>query len=326
VQWKHYTVPMQKGDPGLDSWPNLDAARHGGAQVWTVGAYDPDTKLYIFGTGNATPAYTPQTRAGDNLFTCTLVAVDIDTGKMKWYYQTSPHDTHDWDSTQTPILADLMFNGRMRKLVLMATRNGYFYVLDRTTGEHLITRKIGLVNNYASGVDPDAQPRLTARGEVIRNPNKDATIAGSLVNSDVTNYPPPTFSPDTGLFYVHEQNGLHIDYLMEPDPRGSMGLGGTSGGASFSFGSDLDAIDYKTGKVKWRHDLTEAAVGETSTAGGVLFLSNSGGIEALDAATGRALWHSEIGPLSSPPETFLLDGKQHVLATGASGLYMFVLN
>jgi alcohol dehydrogenase (cytochrome c) len=219
-----------------------------------------------------------------------------------------------------------MFNGRMRKLVLMATRNGYFYVLDRTTGEHLITRKIGLTNNYASGVDPDAQPKLNARGEVIRNPNKDATIAGSLVNSDVTNFPPPTFSPDTGLFYVHEQSSLRIDYLMEPDPRGSMGLGGTTGGASLSFGSNLIAIDYKTGKVKWRHELTAGAVGETSTAGGVVFLSNSGGIEALDAATGKALWHAEIGPLSSPPETFLLDGKQHVLATGATGLYMFVLN
>jgi alcohol dehydrogenase (cytochrome c) len=105
-----------------------------------------------------------------------------------------------------------------------------------------------------------------------------------------------------------------------------MGLGGVGGGASFQFGSDLDAIDYKTGKVKWRHELTEAAVGETTTAGGVLFLSNSGGLEALDAATGKPLWHAEIGALSSPPETFLLDGKQHVLATGASGLYMFVLN
>ena len=209
---------------------------------------------------------------------------------------------------------------------MMATRNGYFYVLDRTTGEHLITRKIGLVNNYASGVDPDAQPKLNARGEVIRNPNKDATIAGSLVNSDVTNYPPPTFSPETGLFYVHEQNGLRIDYLMEPDPRGSMGLGGTSGGASLSFGTDLVALDYRTGKPKWRDELTGGSVGETSTAGGVLFLSNGGGIEALEAATGRALWHSDIGALSSPPETFLLDGKQHVLAAGASGLCMFVLN
>ena len=158
-----------------------------------------------------------------------------------------------------------------------------------------------------------------------RNPNKDATIAGSLVNGDVLNYPPPTFSPDTGLFYVHEQNSLRISYLLEPDPRGSMGLGGTGGGGGASWPTYIDAIDYKTGKVVWRHEVANS-VGLTSTAGGVLFLSGAGGIEALDAATGRPLWHSEIGSLTSPPETFLLDGKQHVLATGSSGLYMFELN
>jgi alcohol dehydrogenase (cytochrome c) len=325
-QWRLYSTAQNEGDPGLNTWPSLNAARHGGGTSWIPGSYDPDTHLYMFGTGNPTPAYTQGRGDGDNLYTSCLLAVNIDTGKIVWYFQTSPHDTHDWDSTQTPILADMMFNGRMRKLVMMATRNGYFYVLDRTTGEHLITRKIGLANNYASGLAEDAQPQLDARGQVKRNPHKDASIAGSLVNGSVTNYPPPTFSPDTGLFYVHEQNGLGIDYLMEPDPRGSMGLGGTSGGGALSFGSNLDAIDYKTGKVKWRHELTNAAVGETTTAGGVLFLSNSGGLEALEAATGRALWHAEIGALSSPPETFLLDGKQHVLATGASGLYMFVLN
>jgi alcohol dehydrogenase (cytochrome c) len=325
-QWRLYSTAQKEGDPGLNTWPSLAAAQHGGGTSWIPGSYDPDTHLYMFGTGNPTPAYTQGRGDGDNLYTSCLLAVNIDTGKIAWYFQTSPHDTHDWDSTQTPIITDQMFNGKMRKLVMMATRNGYFYVLDRTTGEHLLTRKIGLVNNYASGVNPDDQPHLNARGEVQRNPNKDATIAGSLVNGDVTNYPPPTFSPQTGLFYVHEESSLRLDYLMEPDPRGSMGLGGTSGGASFSFGSNLVAIDYNTGKPKWRHELTAGSVGETSTAGGVLFLSNSGGIEALDAATGRALWHADIGALSSPVETFLLDGKQHVLATGATGLYMFVLN
>src|SRR4029079_1966910 len=142
-----------------------------------------------------TPAYTQGRGEGDNLFTSCLVAVNVDTGKMAWYLQTSPHDTHDCDSTQTPILADALFNGRMRKLVMTATRNGYFFVLDRTTGESLVTSKFGLTNNWALGID-QGQPR--------RNPNKDATIAGSLVPSSITNYPPPTFSPDTGLFYVHE--------------------------------------------------------------------------------------------------------------------------
>jgi alcohol dehydrogenase (cytochrome c) len=318
LQWTFYTVPQNAGDPGVETWASLDAARHGGGMTWIPGSYDPDTKLYIFGTGNPTPAYTTGRGDGDNLFTGALVAVNVDTGKMAWYFQTAPHDTHDWDSTQTPVLADMPFNGRMRKLVITTTRNGYFFVLDRVTGERLVTSKIGLVNNWASGLDAKGQPK--------RNPNKDATIAGSLVNGDVTNYPPPTFSPDTGLFYVHEQNSLRISYLMDPDPRGSMGLGGTGGGANLGWGTNIVAIDYKTGKIVWRKEINGGSSGLLSTAGGLLFLSDGPNVEAWDAATGKGLWYSQIGGLSSPPETFMLDGKQHLLATGAGALYMFVLN
>ena len=318
VQWILYSTPQNPGDPGLDTWASLDAARHGNGATWIPGSYDPETNLYLYGTGNPTPAYTQGRGEGDNLFTSSLVAVNVDTGKMAWYFQTSPHDTHDWDSTQTPILADMPFNGRMRKLVMTATRNGYFFVVDRTTGQHLLTSKFGLVNNWATGLDAKGQPK--------RNPLKDATIAGSLVNGDVTNYPPPTFSPDTGLFYVHEQNSLRISYLMEPDPRGSMGLGGTSGGGNLSWGTFIVAIDYKTGKVVWRKEINGGSSGLLSTAGGLLFLSNGPIVEAADAATGKGLWYSQIGGLSSPPETFMLDGKQHLLFTGANGLYLFVLN
>ncbi len=125
--WIFYTVPMKPGDPGLETWPNLDTARHGGGQVWIPGSYDPETKYYIFGTGNPTPGYTGAGRKGDNLFTCSLVAVHVDTGKMAWYFQTSVHDTHDWDSAQTPILIDTTIDGKPRKLVSTAARNGYFY-------------------------------------------------------------------------------------------------------------------------------------------------------------------------------------------------------
>jgi alcohol dehydrogenase (cytochrome c) len=325
-QWRLYSTAQKPGDPGVETWASLDAAKHGGGTSWIPGSYDPETHLYLFGTGNPTPAYTQGRGDGDNLYTSCLLAINIDTGKIVWYFQTSPHDTHDWDSTQTPIIADLPFNGRTRKLVMMATRNGYFFVLDRVTGEHLLTSKLGLVNNYASDISPDSRLHLDKRGQVIRNPNKDATIAGSLVNGDVLNYPPPTFSPDTGLFYVHETNSLRISYLLEPDPRGSMGLGGIGGGGGASYGTFVDAIDYKTGNVKWRHQLTNGSVGLTTTAGGVLFMSNGGGIEAIAATDGRPLWHSEIGNLTSPPEVFMLDGKPHVLASGASGLAMFVLN
>ena len=324
-QWRLYSTAQNPGEPGVETWASLDASRHGGGTSWIPGSYDPETHLYIFGTGNPTPAYTAGRGDGDNLFTSCLMAVNVDTGKMAWYFQTSPHDTHDWDSTQTPVLADLPFNGRVRKLVMAAERNGYFFVLDRTTGEHLITTKLGLVNNYASAISPDSPLHLNARGEVQRNPNKDALIAGALVNNDVLNYPPPTFSPDTGLFYVHEQNNLRVYYLTDPDPRGSMGLGGTSNGASLSWPTYIDAIDYKTGKVQWRHEIANS-VGLLSTAGGVLFLNDGNGIAAWEAKTGTPIWHAQIGNLSSPPETFMVDGKQVVLATGANGLFLFQLN
>jgi alcohol dehydrogenase (cytochrome c) len=133
IQWKFYTVPMKAGDPGLDTWLNLDAASHGGGNVWVPGSYDPETHLYIFGTGNPSAAYTSQKRGpGANLYTCSIVAVNVDTGKMVWYYQNSPHDTHDYDSAQTPILIDGVFNGKPRQLVINAARNGYYFTLDRS--------------------------------------------------------------------------------------------------------------------------------------------------------------------------------------------------
>ncbi len=327
LQWSFYSTAQNPGEPGLETWASLDAARHGGGTSWIPGSYDPETHLYIYGTGNPTPAYTAGRGDGDNLYTSCLIALNVDTGKMAWYFQPSPHDTHDWDATQTPALVDMPFNGKMRKLAITAMRNGYFFVLDRVTGEHLLTSKFGLVNNWASGIATDAKLNLDAKGQPKRNPNKDALIAGSLVNNDVTNYPPPTFSPDTGLFYVHEQNSLRVYYLMDPDPRGSMGLGGTGGGGvGLNYGTNLVAIDYKTGKVAWRHELQGGSVGLLSTAGGVLFMANGPDFEALEAKTGKPLWHSQIGALSAPPETFMLDGKQHVLATTGGSFFMYVLN
>ena len=181
----------------------------------------PRTKYYIFGTGNPTPGYTGAGRKGDNLFTCTLVALHVDTGKMAWYFQTSVHDTHDWDSAQTPILIDTTIDGKPRKLVSTAARNGYFYTLDRVTGKHLVTSKYGSTTNWALSQRPT--------GEIDPNPAKEATIPGSLVSpveGGVTNWPPPAYSEDTGLFYVQEHNGFNLLYLTDPDPRGSMGLGG----------------------------------------------------------------------------------------------------
>jgi len=327
LQWKHYTVPMKKGDPGLETWPSLDAASHGGATTWTVGSYDPDTHFYILGTGNPTPAYTPQSRAGDNLFACTLMAINVDTGQMAWYYQTSPHDTHDWDSAETPVLVDGEFNGKPRKLVLQATRNGYFFVLDRVTGEHLLTSKFGESANWSKPLNKNGQP--------YPDPAKDSTVPGSLVspnNGGITNWPPPAYSPQTGLFYVPEHDTYSIYYLTETDPRGAMGLGGKEEDAVGTTRNSIDAIDYKTGKIVWRHVFPGESgqgggAGLLVTAGGLLFGGDTGGnFVAYDPANGKALWHSHIGTVTNAPETYLLDGRQYVLVSTGDTIYAFSLN
>ncbi len=326
LQWKLYTVPMNPGDPGVETWPSLDAARHGGAQPWLPGAYDPETKLYIFGTGNPTPAYTPGRgdENMDNLFTGSLIAVNVDTGKMAWYYQTAPHDMHDWDSAQTPVLADAMFKGRMRKLVMTAARNGYFFVLDRTTGEHLLTTKYGSATNWVKTLDEKGRPK--------RNVEKDPTIGGSIVSPSAggtINWEPPAFSPDTGLFYVGEDNIYSIFYLLDTDPRGSMGLGGHLESRAGTGGSFLTALDYKTGKAAWRYKYEGGAGGGggvLTTAGKVVFAGDGvGNIVAHDALTGKALWHSKIGGVTNPPQTYLLDGRQYLLVATNDTLWAFVM-
>ena len=326
LEWKTYMVPMKAGDPGLDTWPSLEAARHGGGQAWVPGVYDPETRLYILGTGNPTPAYTGVSRKGDNLFTCSLVALHVDTGKMAWYFQTSAHDTHDWDSAQTPILIDGTINGRPRKLVSTASRNGYFYTVDRVTGEHIVTAKYGTATNWAQVLRPT--------GVVEPDLSKSATIPGALVSpveGGVTNWPPAAFSPRTGLFYVHERNGFNILYLSDPDPRGSMGLGGKIRTPVGSAPSYLTAIDYATGKAEWRHafpGVTGAggSGGVLATAGDLVFTGDAGGnFVAFDAANGTPLWHSRIGSISNAPQTHLIDGRQYVLVAVGDTLYAFAL-
>jgi alcohol dehydrogenase (cytochrome c) len=324
LQWKHYNVPMEKGDPGLDTWKSLDAARHGGAQAWVNGAYDPETNLYIYGTGNPTPAYTTGTRGeGINLFTCSLIAVNVDTGKMAWYFQTSPHDMHDYDSAQTPVLFDGEFKGKHRKLVMTASRNGFFFVVDRVTGEHLLTSKWGKETNWANTLNKFGGPE--------RDKGKDATFAGSLAspNSGGTiNWQPPTFSPDTKLFYVPENDSFSIFYLTDMDPRGSMGLGGKEEADVGSSGSYLTAIDYKTGKIAWRHPYYGhgGGGGLLSTAGGLLFASDGeGNLVAHDANDGKPLWHTRIGNASNAPQTFMLDGRQYVTVATGDNIWSFVM-
>ncbi len=325
VQWKFYSVPMKKGDAGLETWKNLDAAQHGGGQMWVPGSYDPETHLYIVGTGNPSPAYTSKSRGeGDNLFTCSIVAINVDTGKMAWYYQTSPHDTHDSDSAQTPVLVNGEFNGKPRKLVVTASRNGYYFTLDRVTGQHLVTSKYSDTVNWAKGLD--------SKGAPVRDPAKDFDIGGALVspaNAGITNWQPPSYSPDTGLFYVPQNENYAMYYLTETDPRGAMGLGGKEEVGLGSAASYLTAIDYKTGKIAWRHRYPGnggSPNGLLSTAGRLLFGGDLGGnLVAYDPANGNILWHTHIGQVSNAPETYMLDGHQYVLVASGDTLFAFTL-
>ena len=330
LQWKFYTVPMNKGDPGLETWASLDAARHGGAQVWMPGSYDPETHLYIFGTGNPTPAYTAMVRAPrdvhTNLYTCSVVAVNVDTGKMAWYYQTSPNDTHDWDATQPVVLVDGRFAGKPRKLALQASRNGYFFVLDRATGEHLLTSQYSDAANWAASID--------ATGQVVRNPAKDNTVAGSLASPDnggATNWYPPSYDPQTGLFYVVVHEVYAMYYLTNTDPRMLVGLGGSEQDVVGSLGTHIAAIDYQTGKLAWRYRLEGgyAGTGLLTTAGGLLFANDGAGSLVALGLAGRKppvpLWHAQIGGIENAPETYTVGGRQYVLVTAEGTVYAFSL-
>jgi len=330
LQWKWYGTPQKAGDPGLDTWKNLEAAIHGGGHPWIPGSYDPETRLYIMGTGNPTPAYTsaPRGEGLENLFTCALVAVNVDTGKMAWYYQTSPHDTHDWDSAQTPVLIDGEFGGRQRKMVLTAARNGYFFVVDRVTGEHLLTSKFSESANWA-------EPQLNAKGQPVRIPSKDHHVAGALVssaNQGAANWPPPSFSPQTGLLYVPTAETYALYYLTETGAQGALGLGGKDERGVGTAGSYLTAIDYKTGRIAWKRRYrtnlnTGLGTGLLTTAGRLLFAGDvSGNFVAYDPDNGTPLWHTQLGaPTTNAPQTYMADGKQYVLVASGDTLFAFSL-
>jgi alcohol dehydrogenase (cytochrome c) len=326
VVWRWNTTPRQ-GESGADTWPDEYAMSHGGGMPWLPGTYDPDLNLYYLGTGNPQPVLTGQSRAGDNLYTCSIVALNPDTGKMAWYFQVTPHDTHDWDAAQTPVLIDGVINGQPRKLVAQASRNGYFVLLDRTNGQHILTTRLIDSANWAQEVN--------AKGQPIRNPAKDATVPGTLVSPNTggaTNWPPPSFNPETGLLYVGTTQNFSILYLTDIDarPQGWAAAERNLG----NVGSALKAIDYTTGKVRWSHPLamtptgsTGGAMGLLSTAGGLLFGNDGGGnFVAYDPMTGKPLWHAGLGTnTSNGPETFLLDGRQYVVVGAGDALYAFAL-
>jgi len=321
LQWKWWSEPMKKGDLGAESWPDEYSMRHGGGMTWIPGTYDPELKLYYVGTGNPNPVMAGQSRKGNDLFTCSIVALDIDTGKMKWYFQASPHDTHDWDSSQTSVLFDGTVDGKPRKLLAQANRNGYFFVLDRETGKNVLSYPFLETMNWSKGVD--------ANGSPIPKTEKEPQVSGVLVSppsGGATNWPPPSFDPETGLFYVGTSASYSVFYLTDTDPHPE-GYGAAER-ASGGLGSTLRAIDYHTGKTVWRHDFGGGGTtGLLSTAGKLLFAGDgSQHLVAFDPANGKILWHAGLGGnVANGPETYLLDGKQYLVVGAGDSLYAFTL-
>jgi len=319
VQWRWYTEP-DPGQPGSETWPkDSDAILHGGGMTWMTGTYDPDLNLLYWGTGNPNPVLAGAARPGDNLYTCSIVALNPDTGKLVWAFQPSPHDVHDWDAVETPVLFNAEFRGKPRKLLAQASRNSFFFVLDRTNGEHLVTAPF-IDQTWASGVD--------SRGRPIAKPDSAPSPDGALVeptSDGGTNWMAPSFDPQTGLFYVNARRCFSVYYLT------------TSGKAEGWAGRDrilwanstLRALDYKTGKVVWNHELGngETIAGILTTAGHLLFTAdNSGNLLALDPATGKILWHLSVGgELVASPMTYELDGRQYLIVPIQENLYAFAL-
>jgi acido-empty-quinoprotein group A len=318
IQWKWYTEP-DPGQPGSETWPDSDALLHGGGMTWMTGTYDPDLNLVYWGTGNPNPVLAGEGRPGDNLYTCSIVALDADTGKLAWFFQPSPHDTHDWDAVETPVLFDADFQGKRRKLLAQASRNGFYFLLDRTNGEHLVTAPF-IDQTWASGVD--------SRGRPIRKPEADPSPDGSLVEPATdgsTNWMAPSFDPQTNLFYV---NARRIFSLYFRTATGKPeGWGGRD--RILWANSTLRGLDYRTGKVMWNHELGdgESIAGILTTAGHLLFSADNGGnLLALDPATGKTLWHLNLGgTLTGSPMTYESDGRQYLLFAVHDVLCAFVL-
>ncbi len=319
IQWRWYTEP-DPGQPGSETWPkDSDALLHGGGMTWMTGTYDPELNLLYWGTGNPNPVLVGEGREGDNLYTCSIVALNPDTGKLAWYFQPSPHDVHDWDAVETPVLFDAEFKGKQRKLLAQASRNSFFFVLDRTNGQHLVTAPF-IDQTWASGVD--------SRGRPIAKPEAAPSPDGALVepSSDGgTNWMAPSYDPQTGLFYVNARRIFSIFYRTGTGK--AEGWGGRD--RNLWANSTLRALDYRTGKVVWNHELGHGSTiaGILTTAGHLLFTAdNSGNLLALDPATGKTLWHLNVGAqLVASPMTYQLDGRQYLIVPVRDNVYAFAL-
>jgi alcohol dehydrogenase (cytochrome c) len=344
--WRFHTT-AGPGEPGAESWGGGDAWKRGGGSIWTHGSFDPETNLTLWGVGNAGPDYYGDVRPGDNLYTCALVALDVDTGKLKWYYQANPHNEFDWDAVQIPVLADIRWQGQPRKVVLWADRNGFFYVLDRVTGKFLLGKPF-VKQTWNAGFDANGKPIMAA--------DTEPSAAGTLVfpdNQGGTNWFNPSFSPRTGLFYVNAREGTSNSYhkgpqqYVEGETYNGSGVRGRVRRELPVVGTEDDkytavrAIEPQTGERKWQFKLSSGisidahkggltsrgAAGILTTASDLLVTGGpEGDFVVLDARTGALLWKAALGgELINGPITYSVDGKQYIAVAAGTSLFVYGL-
>ncbi len=326
-QWKFNTIPGP-GEFGHDTWKN-DAWRTGGGPTWVTGSYDPSLDLLYWGVGNPAPGFNGDVRPGDNLFTDSVIALHASSGKLAWYFQFTPHDEHDWDATQTPILADILIKGVLRQVICVANRNGFYYVLDRTTGEFLVGVPF-VEQNWAKGLDSAGRPILSSDAKV--------TSSGRLTRPGVgggINWQNAAFDDKSGLVFVPATEGASV-FTKSPNPRrGELGFYPGSSGAAGAADQPLEpvvrALDVATGAKKWEHfsptwKESNGYSGLLATGGRLVFGASGGFAFAIDSATGRELWRVFLGgDTYAAPISFTLDGRQVILVSAGQGLFLFGL-
>lgn len=320
--WRFWTVPVA-GEKGVETWAG-ESWKNGAATTWVTGAFDPDQNLVFWGTGNPGPDWNGEVRKGDNLYSDCLLALDADTGKMKWYFQFTPHDVHDWDSTEVPVLVDGVVRGEKRKLVLFANRNTFYYVLDRQSGQFLAGKQFAK-QTWAKGLDDAGRP--------IRLPNTSPTVEGTKVYPSVpggTNWFSPSYSPVANLFYVaaRDEGGIYHMGEAEYKPGAQFNAGGFRNIPGEEPTGAIRALRPFTGEMAWEFKLFSPPwAGVMSTAGGLVFGgTNEGDVLALDAATGKLLWRFQTGgQVKANPISYLSGGKQQVAIAASNALFVFEL-
>jgi alcohol dehydrogenase (cytochrome c) len=326
--WRFYTIPGP-GEPGNETWAG-DSWKVGGVGVWNHGAYDPETNLVFYGTGNPAPDWDGRSRRGDNLYSDSVVALDADTGKLKWYYQFTPHDELDYDATQVPLLADIQWQGKPRKVMLWANRNGVMYVLDRVTGEFL-KGKPYVKTNWLDGFDAKGRPNR------VKFPTPEGTFVQPHVHGGI-NWAPPAYSPRTGLYYVASWENSGIMAVEGQFPRGAgtnprqTAMGQTNLVPFFNNDAETYGVvrgyDPVTLDAKWEFKMTDITWGGVlATASDLVF---SGGREgyfmALDGRNGNLLWRASVGgQVNAGAMSYSVNGKQYVSIAAGNALFTYAL-